>query len=384
MRPPSQRWDIFCAVVDNYGDAGIAWRLARMLASEHGLPVRLYVDALPTLARLVPSIDPARDRQRVAGVEVCTWGGPRADLSAQPGAVVIEAFGCGLPDSYLQAMAGRNRPPVWINLEYLSAERWIEDCHGLASRHPTLPLTRHFFFPGFTPASGGLLRERDLLSWRDRFRADRASRATLWREIGVAEPVPESLLVSLFCYPNAPVSELLDTWMAGGTPIHCVVAQAVAESSLVRWAKGAVLRPGERLVRGALTLVGMPFVAQDDYDRVLWACELNFVRGEDSFVRAQWAARPLVWNVYPQSEDAHRLKLEAFLNRYCAGMPREIEPAFRAFSHAWNGDGDVRGTWPRFADARAASTRHAEAWAAALAHQRELASALAKFCLDRL
>jgi len=384
MHHPSQRWDIFCSVVDNYGDAGIAWRLARMLACEYGLPVRLYVDALPTLARLVPSIDPARDRQSAAGVEVCVWTGPRADLSAQPGAVVIEAFGCGLADSYLQAMAARERPPVWINLEYLSAERWIEDCHGLASRHPTLLLTRHFFFPGFTPSSGGLLREGDLLARRNRFRADTALTAALWREIGVARPPPEILLVSLFCYPSAPVPELLDAWTAGDTPIHCLVAQAVAESSLDRWRKGTLLRPGERLISGALTLVGLPFVTQDDYDRVLWACEINFVRGEDSFVRAQWAARPLAWNVYPQTEDAHRLKLEAFLDRYCAGMPRDVESAFRAFSRAWNGEGDVRGTWPGFANALAVSTRHADAWAEALARQCELAGALVKFCLDRL
>src|SRR5205823_7182981 len=78
MHSPSQRWDIFCAVVDNYGDAGIAWRLARLLASEHALPVRLYVDALPTLARLVPSIDPVGDGQSVAGVEVCGWWAPRS------------------------------------------------------------------------------------------------------------------------------------------------------------------------------------------------------------------------------------------------------------------------------------------------------------------
>src|SRR5205085_7706515 len=148
--------------------------------------------------------------------------------------------------------------------------------------------------------------------------------------------------------------------------------------------KGAVLRPGERLVRGALTLASMPFVAQDDYDRVLWACELNFVRGEDSFVRAQWAARPLVWNVYPQTEDAHRLKLEAFLDRYCEGMPQRVEPAFRAFSRAWNGDGDLRPTWRAFAEARAELTRPAEGWAAALAQQRELGAALVRFCLDRL
>src|SRR5215831_17496918 len=160
MPRPSSRWDIFCAVVDNYGDAGVAWRLARILASEHDLPVRLYIDALPTLSRLAPGVDPTRERQQRDGIEICAWRGPRLELArSNPGAVVIEAFGCGLPASCLQAMAARDPPPLWINLEYLSAEQWIEDCHGLASLHPSLPLTRYFFFPGFTPESGGLLRE---------------------------------------------------------------------------------------------------------------------------------------------------------------------------------------------------------------------------------
>ena len=117
MHSPSQRWDIFCAVVDNYGDAGIAWRLARLLASEHALPVRLYVDALPTLARLVPSIDPVRDGQSVAGVEVCGWGGRRANFSARPGAVVIEAFGCALPEIAGATCIWRNMFP---NEEHLA------------------------------------------------------------------------------------------------------------------------------------------------------------------------------------------------------------------------------------------------------------------------
>ncbi|HEX5864326.1 MAG TPA: elongation factor P maturation arginine rhamnosyltransferase EarP, partial [Casimicrobiaceae bacterium] len=161
MSAPSPRWDVFCAVVDNYGDAGVAWRLARQLAAEHAIAVRLFVDDTRALARIAPEIDAATSEQCVRGVDVRAWGGAKAHLGAGPGDVVVEAFGCGLAAEYLAAMAARGRPPVWINLEYLSAESWIEDCHGLASRHATLPLTRYFFFPGFTAKSGGLLREHD-------------------------------------------------------------------------------------------------------------------------------------------------------------------------------------------------------------------------------
>src|SRR5215470_18446795 len=283
--PSSSHWDIFCSVVDNYGDAGIAWRLARILASEHGLPVRLYIDAPVLLAHLVPGIDPARERQRIDDVDVLAWHGPHAPLpSANPGTVVIEAFGCGLPEAYLHAMAARDKPPVWINLEYLSAERWIEDCHGLASRQPALSLTRYFFFPGFTAASGGLLRERDLVARRDAFRADTGARTALWRLLGVPDPAPRAMVVSLFCYPHAPVAPLLDAWSRGDAPIVGIVPVGIADSALQRWV-GGKLRSGRPFSRGQLTLARVPFVPQDDYDRILWSCDLNFVRGEDSFVR---------------------------------------------------------------------------------------------------
>ena len=376
---PLRRWDLFCAVVDNYGDAGIAWRLARALVRDHGVPVRLYVDALGTLARLVPGVDAARERQRHGGVEIRAWRGRKAGLpAARPGAVVIEAFGCGLPPSYLSAMAARDRTPVWINLEYLSAEAWIEDCHGLASRHPSLPLTRYFFFPGFTPASGGLLREHDLLSRRDRFRADPGARAALWRSLGVTPP-EGALAVSLFCYPSAPVADLLDAWAAGDERIVCLVPEGVAHAEIERWTRGAAT-----FTRGSLTLACVPFVSQDDYDLIVWACDLNFVRGEDSFVRAQWAARPFVWHVYPQSEDAHRLKLAAFLDRYTAGLAPEAAGAFAGLSTAWNGSGDVGQSWDRVAHCRIALEAHAKAWAAKLALQEDLATVLVRFCRDRL
>jgi len=385
MPKSTPHWDVFCAVVDNYGDAGIAWRLARMLAGEHGVRVRLYIDVLATLARLAPAIDPARAVQDIDGIELRAWRGPQAPFSgAEPGEVVIEAFGCGLPELYLDAMAARASPPVWINLEYLSAEKWIEDCHGLASRHPTRPLTRYFFFPGFSPASGGLLRERDLLTRRDRFLADDAARAALWRKFGVSPSAP-SFVVSLFCYGDAPVAPLFEAWADGEAPILCLVPEGVAAATIERcWTEAKKMGPHELLMRGRLALARIPFVSQDDYDRLLWACDVNFVRGEDSFVRAQWAARPLIWNVYPQAEAAHRLKLEAFLQRYTATLPPDAASAFAWAERAWNGHGDIGPAWKAMFDARAVLAGHAGGWAARLAGQSDLVTALVKFCRDRL
>lgn len=384
MPAPPPRWDVFCTVVDNYGDAGVAWRLARQLAAEHAIAVRLFVDDTRALARIAPEIDAATSEQRVRGVDVRGWGGAKGDLAADPGDVVVEAFGCGLAAEYLAAMAARGRPPVWINLEYLSAESWIEGCHGLASRHATLPLARYFFFPGFTAKSGGLLRERDLILRRDRFRTAPSAREALWRALGIVAPAAEALVVSLFCYPNAPLPPLLDAWAESDQPILCVVPEGTASAVLERWTGGAGLHAGKRFVRGALTLAAVPFVAQYDYDQLLWTCDVNFVRGEDSFVRAQWAARPMVWHVYPQTENAHRLKLDAFLVRYGATLPPDPAAAARGLCNAWNGEGDAGATWQQFAAALPALRIHAESWASALAVQADLAAALVRFCANRV
>jgi uncharacterized repeat protein (TIGR03837 family) len=382
--PPSLRWDIFCRVVDNYGDSGVCWRLARQLAAEHGLAVTLWIDDVATLARIEPALDPRRDDQVARGVRVrrCSESLPAPFLEPD---VVVEAFGCGLAESYREAMAAETRPPVWINLEYLSAEDWVEAAHTLPSPHPLLPLTCWFYFPGFTRGTGGLLRENGLDAVRNAFQRDPASRAALWRAIGV-EPRESTLTVSLFCYANAALPALLDTWAEGDEEVVCVVPEGVAQSELDRWTGGAVPHPGAPAVRGRLTLAVAPFVDQDAFDRRLWSCDLNFVRGEDSLVRALWAAQPLVWHIYPQPEDVHLVKLDALLTRFDAGLPTREVQARRAFWQAWNSGepGDAALAWPAFRAALPELQAHARARAVALARQADLAKELVTFCENRL
>ena len=156
--------------------AGVAWRLARQLSQEHSLAVRLWIDDPRSLARMSPGIDASQDGQFHAGIELRRWRETFAEPAPADADVVVEAFGCGLPEAYVNAMTRRSPAPVWFVLEYLSAESWIDGGHGLPSPHPKLPLTRRFWFPGFTSASGGRTRPRSISrDWRQR-RKDLAAR----------------------------------------------------------------------------------------------------------------------------------------------------------------------------------------------------------------
>jgi len=382
--PPSLRWDVFCRIVDNFGDAGVCWRLARQLTREHGIAVTLWIDDVASLARFVPGLAENRNDQASNGIRVRRLTTHIAEPFDLPD-VVIEGFGCGLPEPYVAAMANASRPPVWVVLEYLSAEPWIDASHALPSRHPRLPLTRWFWFPGFTTKTGGVLREADLLDTRDAFRGDSAARDAIWRATGYS-PAPEALKVSLFCYANPALPALLEAWAEGDEAIACIVPEGVARSELDFWTGGAVPHPGAPLTRGRLTLAVVPFVDQDAFDRRLWACDLNFVRGEDSFMRAQWAGQPYVWHIYPQEEDAHLTKMDAFLTRLEGSVPDGVRLGQRTFWYAWNAGDPITtaDAWPGYRAAMPAVTVLARAWARALARQPDLAGGLVKFCESRL
>jgi uncharacterized repeat protein (TIGR03837 family) len=380
------RIDIFCRVVDNFGDAGVTWRLARQLAREHGAQVLLRIDAPDALRDLAPQDERAAEP---ADARVGVQPLREDDTPRELPALVVEGFGCGLPNAYLAAMAAAQRPPVWVNLEYLSAEPWIETVHGLPSPQPRLPLVRHFFFPGFTPRTGGLLRERDLVA-RRRAARDDASRSSIVdaaRRAALAAGAPAHMrVVSLFCYANPALPPLLDAWVDGDSHVLCIVPEGVAAPSFDAWLAGAVPHAGQTFTRGALTLATIPFCTQDEYDRLLWTCDMNFVRGEDSFVRAQWAAQPFAWHAYPQADDAHRVKLEAFLDRYLAEAAPDLARVTRRFWRAWNGiePTQARGAFFAYVEATPRLLAHNAQWAERLATLPALARSLLEFCANRL
>ncbi len=317
-------WDIFCKVIDNHGDIGVCWRLCAQLAAR-GHQVRLWVDDASALGWMAP--------EGAVGVQVLPWDAQGAAESV--GGVVVEAFGCELTPAFQARIAARTEQtgaqPPWVNLEYLSAESFSERSHGLPSpvtSGPARGLTKHFFYPGFTARTGGLLREEDLEQCQAAFDPQ------AWRRLqGLPDLLDdgEAAWVSLFCYEPAGLPGLLSGMAAGTSNTRLLVtagrATAAASQCLADLDREC---PGWNAA-GRLAISWLPLLSQKDYDHLLWACDFNFVRGEDSLVRALWAGKPFVWQIYPQDDDAHHAKLAAFLDWL------EAPASLRAFYAGWNG-----------------------------------------------
>jgi uncharacterized repeat protein (TIGR03837 family) len=368
-------WDIFCSVVDNYGDIGVTWRLARQLVAEQQFGVRLWVDDLAAFCRICPQADRQSAQQLHSGVQICHWPADWQPVSAAD--VVVEAFACHLPAAYIDAMASRVRPSLWLNLEYLSAEDWVAGCHGLPSLQAK-GLQKFFFFPGFSPATGGLLREAGLLETRRRFQQDAGARLAFLQTLGV-RPQADTLLISLFAYENSSLASWLEALASAEQATHLLVPEGRIVADLKAWLQVAELSRAVVQVRGSLTVQLVPFVSQEDYDRLLWCCDFNAVRGEDSFVRAQWAGRPLLWQIYAQSENTHLDKLQAFLQLYCHDLSPAAAEALQAHWRAWNTGDKVESSWLALVNVWPELEKHAEKWSRQLSLQADLATALAQF-----
>jgi len=367
-------FDLFCRVIDNYGDIGVCWRLAKQLVQPpFSAQVRLWVDDLPRFCALAPGIDPALAQQQHAQVQVVRWEASSVTNSSypEPHTVVLEAFACAPPAGFVRCM----RPDtLWINLEYLSAQDWVAGCHGLPSPQAN-GLKKWFFFPGFTSHTGGLLREIGLHQRRNTWQTDPQARWRLLHQLGLPETALHALQhgalqVLLFCYPHAPTATLLHALQARGKPVVVLACPGSIDTTCQFLAR-----------KGLVQLCPIPFVAQETFDLLLWGSDLNCVRGEDSLVRALWAARPLLWHIYPQADAAHLDKLDAWLAR--APYPAPVHALIRA----WN-------TPPHTAFAQhlqhcltPATFSHwrtaAQQWDDTLSQHQDLASALVAFCTEK-
>ena len=318
----SKPWDIFCKVIDNHGDIGVCWRLAADLASR-GKHVRLWVDEPGALAWMAPGALEGRWPR----IQVLAWDTAAMVADLAPADVWIEGFGCEVPlelqehrfNPALSNCEGTGGEPVWINLEYLTAEGFAERTHGLPSpvmHGPASGRTRFFFYPGFSVHTGGLLREQNLGARQANF--DRTSWLT-----GQGISWQGERLVSLFCYEPGALAGLLEQMRRDPTPTRLLVTPGRAAT--------AVRRLSSSGRRESLSVTFLPALTQVDFDHLLWSCDLNFVRGEDSAVRAIWAGKPFVWQIYPQHDDAHHAKLQAFLD------VMDAPQSWRDFHMVWNG-----------------------------------------------
>jgi uncharacterized repeat protein (TIGR03837 family) len=392
----TSRWIIFCSIIDNFGDIGVCWRLARQLANEHQRDVELWVDDWSALsgflAAQIPGINnapvfPEQQAITAAGVRIRHWHKPWQALPVTDqhiaGAdVIIEAFGCELPASVKQAMRHVNTPVLWLNLEYLSAEAWVKECHGLPSPQNLSPLVKKFFFfPGFEQGTGGLLREATMISQHEQWQQEQqVLRQRLLQKAGLSEFLQaDVLLVSLFSYDTPALASWLNALQEQTQKVVCFVPEGKSLAAVARCFSRDRLVPGEIARLGALTVVAMPFGSQTDYDQLLSLCDFNVVRGEDSFVRAQWAARPMLWHIYPQDDGVHLQKLEAFERLYLDGLNPDAAKAWQAFSNGWNQGEDCHEVWHHLRPQLSSLQSHARKWQKKLAAMPDLSANLVNF-----
>jgi len=313
-------WDVFCQVIDNYGDVGVLWRLCAALAAR-GERVRLWVDDTSALAWMAPGATEGR----WPGVQLRAWSeaeDPANCAALDRADVWIEGFGCEIPAGFVAHFAGRvqaapgARPPVWINLEYLSAQAYVERNHGLPSpllHGPARGWTKIFYYPGFTAGSGGLLRNA-------------LATESLVPDGGDSQPPERARCVSLFCYEPGALAALIKGLGEDPRAARLVVTHGRAAAAMRR----LLAQPGFK-VPGNVGLEFLPALSQPEFDALLGRCDLNLVRGEDSLVQALWAGKPFIWQAYPQTDDAHRDKLDAFLDWF------QADADVRDLHHAWNG-----------------------------------------------
>lgn len=316
-------WDIFCRVIDNFGDIGVCWRLSADLAAR-GHQIRLWVDDPSALAWMAPgALEGEWPR-----VQVRPWDHANDTQHLQTLAtaqVWLETFGCSIPDRFLRYFAAKSpadgHRPVWVNVEYLSAEPYVERSHGLPSpvmQGPCSGWTKHFFYPGFTHKTGGLLREPGTAGRT----CSPQERVSFLAQHGAPDKASRTL--SLFCYEPPLLRAALAYLANASEPTTLLVTHGRAAQSV-----RAIL--GGQVCQGALQVVYLPQLSQRAFDTLLAVCDLNFVRGEDSVLRALWAGKPFVWHIYPQDDGADQPKLEAFMAQL------QLGENVRQLQRAWNG-----------------------------------------------
>jgi uncharacterized repeat protein (TIGR03837 family) len=301
----TRRAVILCKVIDNFGDAGVCWRLARQLLTEYAWHVVVVCDK----PEVILHIGGQAARMVTRAWDDAASQGPSALFEGAAPDVVIAAFACELPERWRETFA-KPGAPAWVNLEYLSAEPWIDQHHGLVSLKPD-GARELFFFPGYTAQSGGLIREAGLIERIDRWQG------------GLSQGLEKNCRLSLFCYPGPALQAWIQALeLAGAAHLNltCLVAQGVP----ILTTHGALADTAGATLQTAGTIwQRLPWLDHEAFDQMLATCDLNIVRGEDSWVRAQWAGRAFAWQPYPQSQATHQLKSMAFIERVAPHLPAD-------------------------------------------------------------
>ncbi len=129
-------------------------------------------------------------------------------------------------------------------------------------------------------------------------------------------------------------------WQQAGAPIRLFAAgkeiiESLQEARAIP--ADALQQPGDCFQTASVELVRLPFVPQHDFDRLLALADGLIIRGEDSFVRAQWAAKPFFWHTTRKTKWRIWINCMLFWQRAYAHYPPQVRAAHRVLSDELNG-----------------------------------------------
>ena len=292
--------DIFCQVIDNYGDVGVAYRLAREFK-------RVYPNK--KLRFVINQIEELNLIRKSENIEVILYKDiSKIENSAD---LIIESFGCEIPKEYMDKVLKKSK--LIINLEYFSAEKWVDDFH-LQESFLGGNLKKYFFIPGLSEKSGGILLDNEFL---ERKKKVEANKEYYLEKFEIKEKY--DLVGSIFSYEKN-FDSLIEELKKLDKKIILLILSEKTQKNFIKYFDN-----GNNYDK--IKFVKLPFFTYDKYEELLALCDFNLVRGEDSFVRALLLGKPFLWHIYPQDENTHIKKLESFLEKYCSNN-KELKQTF--------------------------------------------------------
>lgn len=292
--------DIFCQVIDNYGDVGVAYRLAREFK-------RVYPNK--KLRFVINQIEELNLIRKSENIEVILYKDiSKIENSAD---LIIESFGCEIPKEYMDKALKKSK--LIINLEYFSAEKWVDDFH-LQESFLGGNLKKYFFIPGLSEKSGGILLDNEFL---ERKKKVEANKEYYLEKFEIKEKY--DLIGSVFSYEKN-FDSLIEELKKLNKKVILLILSEKTQKNFIKYFDN-----GNNYDK--IKFVKLPFFTYDKYEELLALCDFNLVRGEDSFVRALLLGKPFLWHIYPQDENTHIKKLESFLEKYCSNN-KELKQTF--------------------------------------------------------
>ena len=302
---------VLCKVVDNFGDIGVVFRLCRALSElKKNLEIRLVVSNLDSFAKISKGIDSTKTFQEFRGWKVFDWNDNalcKKEFSKNPPEFILECFQCGRPEWLEELLFSPqfNLNVQIVNVEYLTAESWADDFHLLKSGTRSAKIKKINFMPGFTKKTGGLILDKNFMRCLSEKKfALNLVKQNLDKKI-LSKDFSDSFKILIFSYPKN----------------FDFLASAIKEFSFLKKiivfvASGAGADSAKiSLKKFKVDFVCLPFMQQEVWDAFLSLMDFSFVRGEDSFSRCCLLGNPFIWNIYPQEEEFHIVKLNAFLQK---------------------------------------------------------------------